>query len=576
MVRPKGKFLPFKMEYLNGNKMFVDALSRPPDAVSLARRNTTLELPEQVFAIADLTATLTLNQLLTAQRNDPELQKNISHLNLRQASSKLYVTKTGNIYLPYSLRARVLEKAHDEAGHLSAAYTLDRCKQFDWPNKHTYVLDYCTSCAICARVNVAKPKTKLSLQHLEPKAKWFNDRIHLDIVDMPKAISGHVAIITITDAATGFVILHPSKDKTANSVVEALYNKLFPFFGVPAVLVTDRGKVNDNEEVRFLCTQFGIQHIFSSVNHPQANGMVERRQQMIQQFFRKATETLSDQQQWPYKLPTLQLILNSSKSASRQFSPFFLTFFRTANFPFQDLIGWKRNYSENSTVAERLNLAHTTILQAYKSFEQSFQKSKYQFDKLEYQRSFLPGCIVYVATTQRGKIHHKFAKRYKGPYICLSSSADSPILILRPLRGGNVIHAHKNNCKLGSLREQLFDFNDSKSAGPAGEKEVRSRSSDPASTPCCIATRPALKARRFSKLQLEQLNHRHNQLEQPNSNNSSNNSSRIKLPGQPSQKNSPKVLRAHLRLLLLFPEPDQPDPEQEDLLSRTPYLFPQP
>jgi len=130
---------------------------------------------------------------------------------------------------------------------------------------------------------------------------------------------------------------------------------------------------------------------------------------MISQFFRKAVSNSYEQQlNWPTHISTLQLVLNCSKSASRQFSPFFLTFFRRANFPFQEMFLPQPNYNESSTVAQRLNLAHETLKTAYDSFQQSFKKSKYQFDKLEKSRTFKEGSIVYVYTTQRSaKIHHK-------------------------------------------------------------------------------------------------------------------------------------------------------------------------
>ena len=83
-------------------------------------------------------------------------------------------------------------------------------------------------------------------------------------------------------------------------------------------------------------------------------------------------------------------------------------------------------------------------------------KAKVQFDKQVRDKEFHQGNIVYVFTSQHPNIHKKIAKRYKGPYMCLNS--DNNILDLRPPNGGKTIRAHMNNCKLGTLREQLFDF----------------------------------------------------------------------------------------------------------------------
>ena len=155
----------------------------------------------------------------------------------------------------------------------------------------------------------------------------MGDRIHLDLLDMPCSSQGHIAICTLVDAATGFIITNTVKDKTSAGVVDTLVNKFIPFFGCPKVLVTDQGKENVNSEITLLCQKYNIQHIRSSVGHPQSNGMLERRQQMILSLLRKATQSYADQSNWNLLLGKFQLIANSTISKSRKISPFFLTFF---------------------------------------------------------------------------------------------------------------------------------------------------------------------------------------------------------------------------------------------------------
>ena len=176
---------------------------------------------------------------------------------------------------------------------------------------------------------------------------------------------------------------------------------------------------------------------------------------MISQFFRKMVESHADQLNWPTMIPTLQLVINSSKSSTRGYSPFFLTYFRNPNFPFSELDTQRPQYG-SSAVHTRLNIASRIVKQAKDWHDSAMSKAKVQFDKQVRNKRFHPGNIVYVYTSQHQNIHKKFAKRYKGPYLCLNS--DNNILDLRPLNGGKTIRAHINNCKLGNLREQLFDF----------------------------------------------------------------------------------------------------------------------
>ena len=109
-------------------------------------------------------------------------------------------------------------------------------------------------------------------------------------------------------------------------MVNTLVNKYIPYFGGPKYLVTDQGKENVNSEITLLCRKYNINHVKSSAGHPQSNGMVERRQQMILSFLRKANQSYSEQANWNLLLSDFQLIANSIVSKSRKFSPFFLTF----------------------------------------------------------------------------------------------------------------------------------------------------------------------------------------------------------------------------------------------------------
>ena len=158
------------------------------------------------------------------------------------------------------------------------------------------ISNYVSSCDVCARVNPAKPKTRAPLQDLKPNASVFGDRLHLDLVDMPKSAAGNVAICTVVDAATGFVIVSACPDKTHVGVINTLRCHVFPHYGCPRLLVTDKGKENVNVEVAKFLASYHIEHRLSSTAHPQSNGLVERRQRMIINFFRKLVDSPQTQQ----------------------------------------------------------------------------------------------------------------------------------------------------------------------------------------------------------------------------------------------------------------------------------------
>ena len=396
-------YLPFKLQYLNGKEMFVDVLSRP---------------------LGHLTAAV-----------QPALSNP-----------------------PPAMIPSLLARAHDEAGHLSWKYCVEHLKkQYDWPNMIQDVQNYVRSCEICNRANPARPGSLQELKPLSPSATSIGDRIHIDLVDMPRSSDDHVAICTLVDAATGFTVLHAVKTKTSQAVSSTLLERFIPYFGCPKVLVTDKGKENINSEIKFLLNKLNIKHIVSSTGHAQSNGLVERRQQMIINYLRKSSVTYEDQANWPLKLPDLQTVLNSSLSGSRGFSPFFLTFFKHANFPFQQLAESQPNLNDSSSLAARFNLSIKTLKTCQANLDQAFEASKKQFDKRARPSRISPGDLVYVSTSQRGKMHHKFADRFKGPYTCLQE-LDNDNLYLVPLNEGKPISAHRNNCKLAPVRHAHLRF----------------------------------------------------------------------------------------------------------------------
>ena len=76
------------------------------------------------------------------------------------------------------------------------------------------VTDYVRSCETCAKTNPARPHIQEGLKPLQPPAELMGDRIHINLLDMPRSNQGHIAICTLVDAATGLIITNPVKDKT--------------------------------------------------------------------------------------------------------------------------------------------------------------------------------------------------------------------------------------------------------------------------------------------------------------------------------------------------------------------------
>ena len=343
---------------------------------------------------------------------------------------------------------------------MSGRYSYDRlAPNWFWPNMQSDIENFCKSCHDCAKIKPPPQYILLPLEKMSPTAMEFGYRLHIDLLSMPTSVEGHVAILTAVDAATGFIFAKACRDKTSKTVTNLLLNTIIPYFGCPKTIVTDLGVENKNQEVAQLLDYFKIKHITSSRAHPQSNGMVERRQRMLLNFARLYSDTLSNQNLWHLRLPMCQLLLNLTKSSSRNYSPFFLTFFRHARLPYSAILSRPLNLKEDSKVAGKLRMANRVLKLAMDNLADNFEKNK---------RSHVPskipeikeGSQLFVLTTQRNNISFKLARKWMGPYLCIKILPHNNLL-LKPLSGRKIIKVHKNLCKLVDARKEHLRINDS-------------------------------------------------------------------------------------------------------------------
>ena len=462
------QFMPFKMEFMNGNRMFVDALSRQTKTVCAVDLGGGPSCP----VIFD-------EQVIRGhQTSDPDLQfhfmlhkqiiKSLPNNCQLKIGTHLYndlictYLKTGRrvIVAPKKLQSILIFLAHNNSGHLSSKYTYDRlAHNWIWQNMQSDIDNYCKSCHDCAQIKPPAHYIRLPLEKMSPTAREFGDRLHIDLLSMPTSAEGHVAIVTAVDAATGFVFAKACLDKTSKTVTNLLLDTIIPYFGCPKTIVTDLGVENKNQEVSQLFDYFKIQHITSSRAHPQSNGMVERRQRMLLNFARLYSDTYTNQNLWHLRLPMCQLLLNSTKSSSRNFSPFFLTFFRNARLPYSAILSRPLNLKEDSGVAAKLRMANNVLKLAMDNLAENFKKNQ-----ISHVPSRIPeikeGSQLFVLTSQRNNVSYKLAKRWVGPYICIKLLNHNNVL-LKPISGRKIIKVHKNLCKLVEYRKEHLRLDES-------------------------------------------------------------------------------------------------------------------
>ena len=96
--------------------------------------------------------------------------------------------------------------------------------------------------------------------------------------------------------------------------------QVFPHFGVPTKVISDRDMRFTSHFTKELCRLLGISQNISTTYHPQTNGQSERTNQWLEQYLRIYCNFQQDN--WVGLLPMAQYVHNSWTSHTTGFTPF--------------------------------------------------------------------------------------------------------------------------------------------------------------------------------------------------------------------------------------------------------------
>jgi hypothetical protein len=146
--------------------------------------------------------------------------------------------------------------------------------------------------------------------------------IALDLItDLPES-QGHDSILTITDhdCTKAAIFLPCSKTITGEGIAQLYVDHVFPHFGVPRKVISDRDPRFTGKFMRKLCKQLRIEQNISTVYHSQTDGQSERTNQWLEQYLRVYGNF--QQNNWATLLPLAQFVHNSWPSDVTKRTPF--------------------------------------------------------------------------------------------------------------------------------------------------------------------------------------------------------------------------------------------------------------
>ena len=242
---------------------------------------------------------LDLAAMANAQVKDPQiraLQSSpsstlvVEAIPLTDSSAPLYCdtsTGTQRPIVPPEWRRTVFDSLHSLSHPGIRATQKLVTSRFVWPGINTDVRRWARTCLQCQRAKIHRHTTTPPAIFPTPGTRF--EIVHIDIVGPLPPSKGFTYLLTCVDRFTRWPEAIPLTNTTAESVAQAFLLGWVSRFGVPATIVTDRGRQFESQLWSSLMSLLGSKRSRSTAYHPQTNGTVERLHRQLKAALRAQT-----------------------------------------------------------------------------------------------------------------------------------------------------------------------------------------------------------------------------------------------------------------------------------------------
>ena len=147
-------------------------------------------------------------------------------------------------------------------------------ERFYWPFMRADITHYVIK--VCHCLKQRKPQTHVNapLQPILSTAPF--QLVSMDYVHLEPSSGGYQYILVIMDHDTRFAQAYATRDKSAKTAADKLFNDFIMRFGFPETIHHDQGGEFENKLFYNLEKLSGVKHSRTTPYHPQWNGQVER------------------------------------------------------------------------------------------------------------------------------------------------------------------------------------------------------------------------------------------------------------------------------------------------------------
>ena len=324
-----------------------------------------------------------------------------------------YVTSNEElrIVVPSAIQSKIIEETHagSSGSHIGRDRTFDMLRRrYFWKGLSRQVYDYVSKCDKCNQQNLVAQNAPLQET---PIAQYPFQRISIDTCGpYPITENDNRFCVTVTDQFSGWVEVFPVPDKRATTIARILIDQVFSRHSWSRFMTSDNGTEFINEIIKSITEMGHINHIKTSIYHPQSNTYAERPHRTMVDCLAK----VSHKDDWDVYVPSFTAAYNSSVSAGRKYSPFFLLYHRDPTVPLDTLLRDRGHYYGSDFFPAALETMHEAYHIVRKRIKYNNQRNRDYYNKNKKKVQFEVGDPVYLRKFIRdGKLDSKWEPHFR-------------------------------------------------------------------------------------------------------------------------------------------------------------------
>ena len=398
--------------------IWIAALSPSADAYDLSESELAKPDSVKTFNTADIVQSQANDSVISpileymkkGIKPSVEERRNLSFLtkSLLREWNKLEIDDSGLLYrktteykqlvLPKKFHNMVFVELHNELGHLGSERVHQLALQrFYWPRMKSDIDHYTSHVCHCLKQRRPNENIRAPMQSIVTSHPF--ELVSIDFLRLEQSQGGYQYILVLMDHFTRFAQAYATKDKSAKTVADKIYNDFVLRFGFPNRLHHDQGPEFENELHTCLEKLCGIQHSRTTPYHPQGNGQVERFNQTLLAMLRTLPE--NKKSRWRDYLNKMVHAYNCTRHSTTGYSPFFLLYGRSPRLPIDLILKTSTDQTPNqgdypSYAAKWKKVMREAYQIASKRALSSQERSKQTYDKRVRHTVLEPGDRVLV------------------------------------------------------------------------------------------------------------------------------------------------------------------------------------